>query len=206
MDMRVDPRFEEILDFLEERDENGLPSIRAKMAVKIRAYAQIVEDLRSELAVLESEIGSVQATVDAQALELSEQSGHKAKLITDAQDTALLAEVLESGIGAAKLRKHAQISRERVAEFAMDFEAQSIRLAQAQVSLNSRKRAITDQREAIVRRLNTMSSLASRAGLALGTELVQSPKQARQQPRRVAAPRPVRRRPRRVKIVRRRAS
>jgi hypothetical protein len=57
--------------------------------------------------------------------------------------------------------------------------------------------------------LNTMSSLADRAGVEFGTEMMEPPPQARQAQRAPAArpgARVMHRRPRRVRVVRRRAS
>ena len=36
----IDPRFKEVLNFIEELDEDGVPTVRAKIALKIQAYAQ----------------------------------------------------------------------------------------------------------------------------------------------------------------------
>ena len=68
----IDPRFKEVLEFIDELDAEGVPTIRAKIAIKIQAYAQDVDDLRKELAILESDIGELKATVDAQDIALHE--------------------------------------------------------------------------------------------------------------------------------------
>jgi hypothetical protein len=73
-----------------------------------------------------------------------------------------------SGGGSARLRKIAIATRERIAEFEKDYAAESNRLAQSRISLDAKKQAIKDQRGSIVRRLNTMSSLADRGGLEFG--------------------------------------
>jgi chromosome segregation ATPase len=203
----IDPRFEEVLEFLDERDDDGAPSLRAKIAIKIQAYAQDVDNLRKELVIVEDGVGELQATVDAQAIALDEQASRKTDLVTEAQDAAVRAAMSVSGAGSARLRKLAQTTRDRIAEFNKDFEDETNRLAQAQVSLDSTKQQIKDQRGMIVRRLNTMSSLADRAGLEFGTELLQPQAQQRPQAQpRAMAPRPMRRRPRRVRVRRRRAS
>lgn len=208
----IDPRFEEVLNFIEEVDEDGVPTVRAKIAHKIQAYAQDVDDLRKELATLEDSIGDLQAAVDSQDVALAEQSKRKIDLVNEAQDAAVRAAMSGSGGGSARLRKIALATRERIAEFEKDFAADSNRLAESQVSLDARKQAIKDQRGSIVRRLNTMSSLADRAGVEFGTELLAPPPSTLQprgqqrQPQQAAAPRAARRRPRRVRVRRRRAS
>jgi len=202
----IDPRFQEVLEFIEERDEDGAPSVRAKIAIKIQAYAQDVDNLRKELMVVEEEVGELQATVDAQTIALEEQASHRTDLVTEAQDSAVRAAMSGSGAGSARLRKVAQATRDRIAEFGKDFDEEANRLAQANISLASKKQAVKDQRGMIVRRLNTMSSLADRAGLEFGTELTAPPPQAKPQRRVQAAPRAMARRPRRVRVRRRRAS
>jgi chromosome segregation ATPase len=203
----IDPRFEEIYEFVDERDDDGAPSVRAKIAIKIQAYAQDVDNLRKELAVIEDGVGELQATVDAQTIALDEQATRKTDLVTEAQDAAVRAAMSGSGAGSARLRKLAQSTRDRIAEFNNDFEDETNRLAQAQVSLDSTKQTIKDQRGMIVRRLNTMSSLADRAGAEIGTEILQPQAQSRPQGQpRATAPRPMQRRPRRVRVRRRRAS
>ena len=205
----IDPRFKEVLEFIDELDADGVPTIRAKIAIKIQAYAQDVDDLRKELAVLESDIGELKATVDAQDIALHEQADRKTDLVTEAQDAAVRAAMSGSGGGSARLRKLAQATRDRIAEFTKDYEKDSTRLANSQISLNAKNQAIKDQRDTIVRRLNTMNSLADRAGVEFGTEMME-PKSQSRQPQRAPAARPgarvVRRRPRRVRVVRRRAS
>jgi len=201
----IDPRFEEVLNFITELDEDGVPTVRAKIALKIQAYAQDVDDLRKELASLEDSVGDLQATVDAQDVALAEQTDRKVDLVTEAQDAAVRAAMSGSGGGSARLRKIALATRERIAEFEKDFAAESTRLSQSRISLDARKQAIKDQRGNIVRRLNTMSSLADRAGVEFGKELL-APPAAAKQPQQMAAPRAMRRRPRRVRVRRRRAS
>ncbi len=39
----IDPRFKEVLEFIDELDAEGVPTIRAKIAIKIQAYAQDVD-------------------------------------------------------------------------------------------------------------------------------------------------------------------
>jgi chromosome segregation ATPase len=205
----IDPRFKEVLEFIDELDAEGVPTIRAKIAIKIQAYAQDVDDLRKELAILESDIGELKATVDAQDIALHEQASRKTDLVTEAQDAAVRAAMSGTGGGSARLRRQAQDTRDRIAEFTKDYEDDSTRLAQSKISLNSKNQAIKDQRDTIVRRLNTMSSLADRAGVEFGTEMMEPPPQARQAQRAPAArpgARVMRRRPRRVRVVRRRAS
>ncbi len=202
----IDPRFKEVLEFIEERDEDGAPTVRAKIAIKIQAYAQDVDDLRKDLATIEEEAGVLQATVDSLTVALDEQANRKTDLVTEAQDAAVRAAMSGSGAGSARLRKQAQNTRDRIAEFGKDFEAEANRLAQAQVSLTAKKQAVKDQRGMIVRRLNTMSSLADRAGVEFGTELLEKEAQSRQPQQQQAAPRMMRRRPRRVRVRRRRAS
>jgi hypothetical protein len=201
----IDPRFEEVLNFIEELDEDGVPTVRAKIAIKIQAYAQDVDNLRKELAQLEDGIGDLQATVDTQDIALAEQAERKVDLVTEAQDAAVRAAMSGSGGGSARLRKIALATRGRIAEFEKDFAEDSNRLAQSRISLDAKKQAIKDQRDTIVRRLNTMSSLADRAGLEFGKELLAPPATAKQ-PQQMAAPRAMRRRPRRVRVRRRRAS
>ena len=205
----IDPRFKEVLEFIDELDAEGVPTIRAKIAIKIQAYAQDVDDLRKELAILESDIGELKATVDAQDIALHEQASRKTDLVTEAQDAAVRAAMSGTGGGSARLRRQAQDTRDRIAEFTKDYEDDSTRLAQSKISLNSKNQAIKDQRDTIVRRLNTMSSLADRAGVEFGTEMMEPPPQARQAQRAPAArpgARVMRRRSRRVRVVRRRAS
>jgi chromosome segregation ATPase len=205
----IDPRFKEVLEFIDELDAEGVPTIRAKIAIKIQAYAQDVDDLRKELAILESDIGELKATVDAQDIALHEQASRKTDLVTEAQDAAVRAAMSGTGGGSARLRRQAQDTRDRIAEFTKDYEDDSTRLAQSKISLNSKNQAIKDQRDTIVRRLNTMSSLADRAGVEFGTEMMEPPPQARQAQRAPAArpgARVMRRRPRRVRVVRRTAS
>jgi chromosome segregation ATPase len=205
----IDPRFKEVLEFIDELDAEGVPTIRAKIAIKIQAYAQDVDDLRKELAILESDIGELKATVDAQDIALHEQASRKTDLVNEAQDAAVRAAMSGTGGGSARLRRQAQDTRDRIAEFTKDYEDDSTRLAQSKISLNSKNQAIKDQRDTIVRRLNTMSSLADRAGVEFGTEMMEPPPQARQAQRAPAArpgARVMHRRPRRVRVVRRRAS
>jgi hypothetical protein len=199
----IDPRFREVLEFIDERDEDGAPSVRAKIAIKIQAYAQDVDNLRKELLQIEEDVVELQASVDAQEIALAEQSDRKTDLVTNAQDAAVRAAMSGSGAGSARLRRQAQETRDRIAEFGKDFDEESNRLAQSKITLEAKKQAVKDQRDMIVRRLNTMSSLADRAGIQFGTELLEPKKQA--QPRQ-AAPRMMRRRPRRVRVRRRRAS
>ena len=204
----IDPRFEEVLNFIEELDEDGVPTVRAKIALKIQAYAQDVDELRKELATIEAGIGDLQANVDAQEIALAEQTERKVDLVTEAQDAAVRAAMSGSGGGSARLRRIALATRERIAEFEKDFVEESNRLAQSRISLDAKKQAIKDQRDTIVRRLNTMSSLADRAGLEFGKELLTPPPsttQGRGQ-QMAAPPRSLRRRPRRVRVRRRRAS
>jgi chromosome segregation ATPase len=202
----IDPRFKEVLEFIEERDEDGAPTVRAKIAIKIQAYAQDVDDLRKDLATIEEEAGVLQATVDSLTVALDEQANRKTDLVTEAQDAAVRAAMSGSGAGSARLRKQAQNTRDRIAEFGKDYEAEANRLAQAQISLTAKKQAVKDQRGMIVRRLNTMSSLADRAGVEFGTELLEKEAQSRRPQQPQAAPRMMRRRPRRVRVRRRRAS
>ncbi|MBT4125464.1 MAG: hypothetical protein HOJ22_04645 [Chloroflexi bacterium] len=201
----IDPRFKEVLEFIEERDENGEPSVRAKIAIKIQAYAQDVDDLRKELVGIEDEVSDLQVSVDAQSIALHEQSERKTDLVTEAQDAAVRAAMSGSGAGSARLRKMAQSTRDRITEFTKDFEEEANRVAQLQITLDAKKQAVKDQRSMIVRRLNTMSSLADRAGVEFGIELTAPQPQAQSGPR-ATAPRVVRRRPRRVRVRRRRAS
>jgi chromosome segregation ATPase len=206
----IDPRFKETLEFIEELDADGVPTVRAKIAIKIQAYAQDVDDLKKELAILESDIGELQATVDAQDIALHEQASRKNDLVTEAQDAAVQAAMSGAGGASARLRKQAQATRDRITEFTKYFEEDSTRLANSQIALNAKKQTVKDQRDTIVRRLNTMSSLADRAGVDFGTEMMEPPPQTKQTQRGASATRPgarvVRRRPRRVRVVRRRAS
>ena len=125
----IDPRFEEVLNFIAELDEDGVPTVRAKIAIKIQAYAQGVDDLRKELAELEGSIGDLQATVDSQDIALAEQVDRKVDLVTEAQDAAVRATVSGSGGGSARLRKIGLATRERIAEFEKDFAEESNRLS-----------------------------------------------------------------------------
>ena len=134
----IDPRFQEVLEFIEERDEDGVPTVRAKIAIKIQAYAQDVDNLRKELAGIEDETGELQVTVDALTVALEEQANRKTDLVTEAQDAAVRAAMSGSGAGSARLRKQAQSTRDRIAEFGKDYEEEANRLAQAQVSLAAR--------------------------------------------------------------------
>ncbi|NQW20521.1 MAG: hypothetical protein HQ477_07350 [Chloroflexi bacterium] len=205
----IDPRFQEVLEFIDERDGDGAPSVRAKIAIKIQAYAQDVDDQRKELATIEEEIGVLQATVDALTASLEEQSNRKADLVTEAQDAAVRAAMSGSGAGSAGLRKKAQATRDRIAEFSKDYESEANRLAQSKITLASKALAVIDQRGIIVRRLNTMSSLAERAGVEFGVELTAPSIQSqplRQRRRPQSAPRGIVRRSRRVMVRRRKAS
>ena len=113
-----------------------------------------------------------------------------------------------SGGGSARLRKEAQHTRDRIEEFGKDFDAESSRFSQAETVLIAKKQSVKDLRNSIVRRLNTMSSLADRAGVEFGTEIMEQDAQQARSPRapQQAAPRALRRRPRRVRVRRRRAS
>ncbi len=203
----LDPRFIEVLEFIDELDGDGIPTARAKIALKIQAYSQDVADMKSDLPVLEEEAAELLATVAALEIAIEEQSGQKTILVAKAQDASVNAAM--AGSGAARLRKVAEETRARIVEFERDYEQDTIRLAEARISLESKQRAIKDQRGGIVRRLNTMSSLAERAGLEFGKEMFeqQSPshKPQRRSPQ-MSAPRVARRRPRRVRVRRRRAS
>jgi chromosome segregation ATPase len=134
----IDPRFKEVLEFIDELDAEGVPTIRAKIAIKIQAYAQDVDDLRKELAILESDIGELKATVDAQDIALHEQASRKTDLVNEAQDAAVRAAMSGTGGGSARLRRQAQDTRDRIAEFTKDYEDDSTRLAQSKISLNSK--------------------------------------------------------------------
>ena len=125
----IDPRFEEVLNFIAELDEDGVPTVRAKIAIKIQAYAQDVDDLRKELAELEGSIGDLQATVDSQDIALAEQVDRKVDLVTEAQDAAVRATMSGSGGRSARLRKIGLATRERIAEFEKDFAEESNRLS-----------------------------------------------------------------------------
>ncbi|MBT3996315.1 MAG: hypothetical protein HOF01_11020 [Chloroflexi bacterium] len=206
----LDPRFQEVLEFIEERDDDGAPSVRAKIAIKIQAYAQDVDNLRKDLVAIEEEVGELQAVVESLSAALDEQTNRKTDLVTEAQDAAVRAAMSGSGAGSAGLRKKAQATRDRIAEFGKDYGEEANRLAQAKVSLAAKSQAVKDQRDMIVRRLNTMSSLADRAGVEFGTELLEQHAQAQQQANRPQRrPQPAARmvrRPRRVRVRRRRAS
>ncbi len=199
----LDPRFEEVLEFIDELDENGNPSTRAKIALKIEAYGQDVANLKKDLLVLEEEVVGLLETVAALDTAVDEQSGTKIALVTKAQDAAVNAAM--SGSGGARLRKVAEETRARIVEFDKDYEQDKARLAEARISLAAKQRAIKDQRGNVVRRLNTMSSLAERAGLEFGKEMFEKRSQAQPAPRapQASAPRIVRRRPPR-RVVRRR--
>ena len=203
----LDPRFTQVLEFIDELDGDGIPTTRAKIALKIQAYSQDVADLKSDLLILEQEVGELLETVAALEIAHEEQSGQKTLLVAEAQDASVNAAM--AGSGAARLRKVAEETRARIVEFEKDFEQDTARLADARISLESKQRAIKDQRGGIVRRLNTMSSLAERAGLEFGKEMFEKPSQSqqpRQRPPQTSAPRVARRRPRRVRVRRRRAS
>ena len=202
----IDPRFEEVLEFIDERDEDGMPSVRAKIAIKIQAYAQDVDNLRKELSEIEEGVTELQVSVDAMEIAIEEQASHKVDLVTEAQDAAVRAAMSGSGAGAARLRKIAQTTRDRIDEFTKDFDEESNRLSQAKISLEAKKQAVKDKRDMIVRRLNTMSSLADRAGVEFGTEIFEDQQSSQPKARRAAPPRMMRRRPRRVRVRRRRAS
>ena len=204
----IDPRFQEVLEFIDEGDGDGVPSVRAKIAIKIQAYAHDVDILRTELSVIESEIGNLHVTVDSMTAALEEQANRKTDLVTEAQDAAVRAAMSGSGAGSAGLRKKALATRDRIAEFVKDYDKESTRLAQAEISLAAKSQAVKDQRDLIVRRLNTMSSLADRAGVEFGTELLEK-SQSQPQSRPQVRPQPLSRmvkRPRRVRVRRRRAS
>ena len=164
----LDPRFIEVLEFIDELDSDGNPTTRAKIALKIEAYGQDVAELKKDLLVLEEDIVGLLETVAALDTAVEEQSSMKMVLIAKAQDAAVNAAM--SGSGGARLRKVAAETRARIAEFENDFEQDTARLAEARISLEAKQRAIKDQRGNVVRRLNTMSSLAERAGLEFGNE------------------------------------
>ena len=194
----LDPRFKEVLEFIDELDADGKPTTRAQLALKIQVYSQEVADLKNELLVLEEDVVGLLEIVATLDEALDEQTGLKLTLVAKAQDAAVSAAMTSGG---ARLRKVAEETRARIVEFDKDFEADSTRLAEAKVSLESKQKAIKTQRGSVVRRLNTMSSLAERAGLEFGKEMFeQSPQQPAPQ---ASAPRVVRRRPQR-RIVRRR--
>ncbi|MDP6666926.1 MAG: hypothetical protein QF357_05955, partial [Dehalococcoidia bacterium] len=125
--------------------------------------------------------------------------------VSDAQDAAVRAAMSGSGGAGARLRKLAEDTRDRINQFDKDVDQDTNRLEQSRISLAAKQRAIRDARGMIVRRLNTMSSLAERAGVEFGTELFAQHSQP-QQSQRMALPRATRRRPRRVRVRRRRAS
>lgn len=202
----IDPRFKEVFDFIDELDGDGNPTTRAKIALKIQDYGYDVDDLKKSLLPLEEEAGELQATVSALSVALEEQSSRKTDLVAEAQDAAVRAAISGSGGGAARLRNLAQATRDRISEFERDFERDTARMAEAQVSLEAKKRAITDQRGNIVRRLNTMSSLAERAGVEFGKEMFAKPSPPQPRSPQMVAPRVVRRRPRRVRVRRRKVS
>ncbi len=201
----LDPRFQERLEFIDERDEEGKPTVRAQIGLKIQGYSEDVERLRISLAELEEEVLKLQSSVEAQALSIAEQESRRTDLITDAQHAPVRAAMSESGGAAARLRRQAQDTRDRIEEFEKDFSAEQARLEQTELTLNAKKTAVKEQRDMIVRRLNTMSSLAVRAGVEFGTEIV-TPDKSSQPQRRPAPVRAMRRRPRRVRVRRRRAS
>lgn len=202
----IDPRFKEVFDFIDELDGDGNPTTRAKIALKIQDYGYDVDDLKKSLLPLEEEAGELQATVSALSVALEEQSSRKTDLVAEAQDAAVRAAISGSGGGAARLRNLAQATRDRISEFERDFERDTARMAETQVSLEAKKRAITDQRGNIVRRLNTMSSLAERAGVEFGKEMFAKPSPPQPRSPQMVAPRVVRRRPRRVRVRRRKVS
>jgi hypothetical protein len=204
----LDPRFGHVLEFIDEVDGDGRPSTRAQLAVKIQAYGQDVADLKLSLIDVEEEVSELVATVAALEVAVEEQTSQKMILVARAQDAAVSA-AMSSGGGGARLRGVAQEMRERVVEFEKDYVQDTARLKEAQLSLAAKQRAVRDQRGSIVRRLNTMSSLAERAGLEFGREMFEQPSQSQQPQQRVvrmSSARPARRRPRRVVRRRRRAS
>lgn len=82
----LDPRFQERLEFIDERDEEGKPTVRAQIGLKIQGYSEDVERLRISLAELEEEVLKLQSSVEAQALSIAEQESRRTDLITDAQN------------------------------------------------------------------------------------------------------------------------
>ncbi|MCH8116147.1 MAG: hypothetical protein IIB25_11800 [Chloroflexi bacterium] len=203
----LDPRFKEVLEFIDELDGEGTPTTRAKIALKIQAYSQEVADLKNDLLILEEDVVELLATVAALDVAVEEQADIRLALVAKAQDAAVSAAMSSSG--GARLRRIAEETRARIVEFERDLERDKARLAEAGISLEAKQRAIKDQRGGIVRRLNTMSSLAERAGLEFGKEMFEQPSQTQrpqQRPLQMNAPRVVRRRPRRVRVRRRRAS
>ena len=133
----IDPRFEEVLNYIEELDEDGVPTVRVKIALKIQAYAQDVDDLRKELATIEAGIGELQTIVDAQDIALSDQTDRKVDLVTEAQDAAVRAAMSGTGGGSTRLRKIAFATRGRISKFEKDFVAESNGLAQSRISLDA---------------------------------------------------------------------
>ncbi|MDA1278607.1 MAG: hypothetical protein O3B95_00985 [Chloroflexi bacterium] len=208
----IDPRFQEVLEFIDETGPDGKPTKRALIALKIREFTQDVENQRIKLAKIEGEIDRFRSTSTSLEIALAEQSSRKIDLVSEAQDASVGAALAGSGGASAKLRRQAQLTRERVAEFDKDFAREQARLSQARNSLAAKEQEIKDLRDTIVRRLNTMSSLAERAGLEFGSELKNSrahpTKPSRQQSNspRAGAARVSRGRPRRVMVRRRRAS
>ena len=203
----LDPRFEQVLEFIDELEGDGTPTTRAKLALKIQAYGQEVADLKTELISLEEDAGDLLDTVSALETALEEKTSVRTHLVAQAQDASVSAAM--SSTGSARLRKQAEETRTRIAEFEIDLAKETARLAEARISLESKQRGIKDGRGDIVRRLNTMSSLAERAGLEFGKEMREQPprpEQLQQRRPRMSAPRAARRRPRRVRVRRRRAS
>lgn len=203
----LDPRFKEVLDFIDELDGDGTPTTRAKLALKIQAYSQEVAEMKSDLVIIEEEVAELLATVAALDTAVDDQSGKKMSLVAKAQDASVNAAMSGPGRG-ARHHEVAEETRAQIVEFEKDSERDSARLAEARASLETRQRTIKDQRGNIVRRLNTMSSLAERAGLEFGKELFGQPSQlprSQQRLPRMSAPRAVRRRPRRVRVRRRKA-
>lgn len=131
---------------------------------------------------------------------LDEQSNRKTDLVADTKDAAVRTQ-MSGGAGFARLLKQAQATRDRIAEFSNDYEQESTHLAQAQISRNAKIQAVEEQRGKIVRRLKTMSSLAVRAGVEFGIEIIEKEAQS-PHPQQQIAPRLMRRRPCRVRVHR----
>ncbi len=169
----LDPRFKEVLEFIDELDGEGNPTTRAKIALKIQAYSQEVADLKNDLLILEEDVVELLETVAALDIAVEEQADIRLALVAKAQDAAVSAAM--SGSGGARLRRIAEETRDRIVEFERDLERDTARLAEARISLEAKQRAVKDQRGNIVRRLNTMSSLAERAGLEFCKEMFELP-------------------------------
>ena len=79
----IDPRFQEVLEFIDEVDADDRPTKRAMIALKIEEYAQDVDEQRNDLITIEDELSELKSVVATLEVALEEQANLKADLVTE---------------------------------------------------------------------------------------------------------------------------